>query len=313
MKTYSQTYIYRKYPDYEKKMFNFIMKAERINTSAPGFDEIIFDIKRRKVSDALTKILVSDNVILCSFPGNTLPKAFKVFVAKDVRDQKDKYKVFIDVTDIMIMKNGAYTCNRMEWLVSYLINAMTSFIYVMMENRLVGNASVLKDGGQAFTNCFSYIIDRIYKISVSQSLRRRVEYIADIYYQVNILGKDFDKYNDSIRANAIRVSDIEVSDSRVIDIMLDQINFNNLDTFVDGLGTLFKFKDLSVSIILDKWMQAFGTGTVFALEFFPAFSMMLTNTYVGGYIDNQLSIEKVTGSSMVTFSKTILEIGASVV
>jgi hypothetical protein len=39
---------------------------------------------------------------------------------------------------------------------------------------------------------------------------------------------------------------------------------------------------------------------------------MLTNTYVGGYIDQQMTIEKVAGTSMVTFSKTILQIGASV-
>ena len=60
-------------------------------------------------------------------------------------------------------------------------------------------------------------------------------------------------------------------------------------------------------------MQAFGNGTVFALEFLPAFYMMLTNIYVGGYIDQQMTIEKVTGQSMVKFVKTILEIGASVV
>ena len=36
------------------------------------------------------------------------------------------------------------------------------------------------------------------------------------------------------------------------------------------------------------------------------------NTYVGAYLDQQMTIEKVAGSSMVKFSKTIVQIGASV-
>ena len=59
-------------------------------------------------------------------------------------------------------------------------------------------------------------------------------------------------------------------------------------------------------------MQFYGTGTVFALEFFPAFSAMLTDAYVGGYINNQLTIEKIAGQSMVKFTKQILQIGDAV-
>ena len=70
--------------------------------------------------------------------------------------------------------------------------------------------------------------------------------------------------------------------------------------------------DFKTSNVIAMWMQAFGTGTVFAMEFLPAFATMLTNTYIGGYIDQQMTIEKITGTAMVSFSKTILQIGASV-
>lgn len=310
-KTYSQTYLYKMYNDYEKKIFGFVMNADRINTSSKEFEDLAYDIKRRNISDYLMKILNSNNVVLCINPTGSLPKAFKVFVASDVKTDKKK-KVFIDVTDCIALKNGVYVSSHIDWIISYLINASTSYIYEMAENKITGNASVLKDGGEAFVKFFSYIIDRIYKISTVQSLRKRVEYIAALYYQINILGKDFSKNFDSIKANAMRIADIDVRDAQYVDIMLSDTAFINLNTFVDELNRIFKFKDLSVSIIIDKWMQAFGTGTVFALEYFPAFSMMLTNTYVGGYIDNQLTIDKVAGQSMVKFSKTMLQIGASV-
>lgn len=311
-KTYSQTYLFGQYGEYEKKIYEFIINAERIDTKSSEFDDILYDIKRRKISDHLAKIITSDNVVIAiNNTGRALPKAFKAFVAADVKDG-NKVKVFIDATECIVYKNGVYVCNKLDWLVSYIINAMTSYIYVKAENRLLGNASILKDGCEAWTKCFSYIIDRMYKISTVPNIKRRVDYLSAIYYQVSIMCKDFDKNEDSIKANAIRVSNIDTNDARVVDIMIEDNDFNNISTFIDCLARIIQFKDIKVGNIVSYWMNAFGTGTVFALEYFPAFSAMMTNTYVGAYLDQQMTIEKIAGQSMVKFSKTILQIGASV-
>ena len=311
-KTYSQTYLFGQYGEYEKKIYEFIINAERIDTKSSEFDDILYDIKRRKISDHLAKIITSDNVVVAINPvGKSLPKTFKTFVASDVKNG-NKVKVFIDVTDCVVYKNGVYVCNKLDWLVSYIISAMTAFIYVKAENKLLGNASILKDGCSAWTKCFSYIIDRMYKISTVPQIKRKVDYLAAIYYQVAIMCKDFDKNEDSIKANAIRISDIDASDARVVDIMIEDHDFDNIDKFVSALGRIIQFKDIKTANIVSYWMNAFGPGTVFALEYFPAFSSMMTNTYVGAYIDQQMTIEKIAGPSMVKFSKTILQIGASV-
>ena len=311
-KNFSDTYLYRKYPEYDKKLFQVIMNADRIDTKGEEFEDIMYDVKRRKISDSVAKVIQSPNTIIGIQPGKALPKALKVFVAKDVKEDK-KEKVFIDASDCIFLKNGKYICNHPDWIISYAINAMTSLIYAKMPNKLTNNSSVVKDGGEAFVKCFSYILDRIYKISTIQQLRKRVEYMAALYYQINLLDKDYSKYYDSIKATAMRIADVDNKDAQIVDIMLEDSDFLDINHFIDALNRIFKFKDLTYTIIIDKWMQAFGTGTVFALEFFTAFSMMLTNTYVGGYIDQQMTIEKVTGQSMVKFVKTILEIGASVV
>ena len=312
-RNFSDTYLYRKYPEYDKKLFQFIMNADRIDTTSEEFEDVLYDVKRRKISDSVAKVLQSPNTVIAIQPGKALPKALKVFVAKDIKEDKTKDKVFIDVSDCIFFKNGKYVCNHIDWVISYAINAMTSFIYTKAETKLTNNSSIVKDGGEAFVKCFSYILDRIYKISTIQQLRKRVEYMAALYYQINLLDKDYSKYYDSIKATAMRIADVDNKDAQIVDIMLEDSDFLDINHFIDALNRIFKFKDLTYTIIIDKWMQAFGTGTVFALEFFPAFSMMLTNTYVGGYIDQQMTIEKVTGQSMVKFVKTILEIGASVV
>ena len=156
-KLFSDTYLYRKYPEYDKKMFEFIMGAERIDVNSEAFEDIMIDIKHRKINDALIKVLKSDNVIIGIKPGKALPKAFKVFVAKDVREDK-KLKTFIDVSDCVFMKNGVYVCNHIDWIISYLINAMTSYIYAMLETKFTNNSSIIKYGGDAFVRCFSYIL-----------------------------------------------------------------------------------------------------------------------------------------------------------
>ena len=311
-KTYSQTYLFSKYGEYEKKIYEFIINSERIDTKSSEFDDILYDIKRRKISDHLAKIITSDNVVVALNPiGKALPKAFKAFVAADIKDN-NKVKVFIDATECIVYKNGVYVCNKLDWLVSYIINAMTSFIYVKAENKLLGNASILKDGCDAWTRCFSYIIDRMYKISTVPQIKHKVDYLVAIYYQVAIMCKNFENNEDSIKANAIRVSNIDDKDARVVDIMIQPHDFANIDAFVNALGRIIQFKDIKTANIVSYWMSAFGPGTVFALEYFPAFSAMMTNTYVGAYLDQQMTIEKIAGQSMVKFSKTILQIGASV-
>lgn len=311
-KTYANTYLFKQYSEYEKKMYEFIISAERIDAESAEFADVLYDFKRRNVSNGLLKIITSKNVVLGYTNGKPLPKAFKAFTAKDVKEDKNSMKVFIDLTDCVVYKNGQYICNKMEWLTSYVINGMVSYIYAMSENRLTGNASILKDGGEAFTKCFSYIIDRMYKISTVQQLRKRVEYSAAIYYQVNILGKSLEKSFDTIKANAIRIADIETKDAQIVDVMLNETDFLNIDTFIQALSRMFTFKDLKTVNVVDMWMKAFGTGTIFGLEFLPSFSAMMTNTYIGGYIDQQMTIEKVAGTAMVSFTKTVLQIGAAV-
>ena len=310
-KNYISTYVYKQYPKYEKQLFEFIMKSERINTSSAEFNDILYDVKRRKVSDNLAKILTSDNVVLCINEGNKLPKSFKVFTAKDVKEDKSKIKVFVDVTGIIKDTGGAYDCPNMDWLISYTISAMVHYIYAVAPNKLIGNSSILKDGMDAFVSLFTYIIDRMYKVSSSIDIKRKVQYLAAIYYQINILGKDFDKQLDSIRSNAMAIVDIDKRNAAVVDILYKKEDFYDINSFATSLSAL-GFKDIKISNIISYWMSAFGTGTVLGMEYFPSFSAMLTDTYIGGYINNQITIEKLTGPAMIKFTKTILNIGASV-
>lgn len=309
-KKYVDTYIYHQYGKYEEKLYKFVLKADRIDTSSKEFEDILYDIKRRKVSNSLSKIITSDNIVLGISDENRLPKALKVFASRDLKEDKNKIKIFIDVTDCIKFKDGVYVCGNLEWLISYIIDAMVAYIHTVAPNRLLGNSTILKDGGMAFTKAFSYLIDRLYKISSIPELKRKVCYAADIYYQVSLIEKDPATNYDSIKANAIKVSDADRRDCAIVDAQIEMSDYRSIDTFVTALSRL-GFKDLKSSVVITMWMNVFGTGTVFALEYFPAFSAMLTDAYVGGYLNQQITVEKITSPEMVSFTKAILQIGES--
>lgn len=311
-KTYSQTFLYKQYSEYGKKLFQFVMSAERINTSSAEFSDVLFDIKRRHISNNLFKIATSPNVVIAISKTTQLPKAFKTFVAEDPKDRK--LKLFIDATDIIQYKNGVYVCqnNTIDNLISYIISGMVCYIYRLQSNRLTGNASIILDGGEAFMRCFSYIIDRMYKTSSVQQLKTRIDYAIALYYLINILEKDPIAQFKLVKNYAMKISGITTKEAQIVDIMLESEDFDNISTFVAALGRAFKLKDIRLDSVMNLWMKSFGTGLVFAVEYFPALSMMMTNTYIGAYIDNQITIEKICGPQMKSFTETILKIGDNV-
>ena len=199
-KTFANTFLYNKYPDYEKQILNFIMKGQQISVVDQSFEDILADVKKRQISNALVKVLQSKNVILLI--GNPLPKQFKVIVCKDVKGSGTN-KTFIDCSDIIYMENGMYKCRDIDILIAYLVNAMTSTIYYGDPKRLVSNTSVAKIGAQAFSALFVHILDYLHKISTIPGLKGRAIYLCSMYYLVNILEKDADADNTRVVARKI--------------------------------------------------------------------------------------------------------------
>ena len=312
-KTIVDSYIYSIFPEYNKAIISFIMKAERIDKNSKEFQDVVYDVRRRRISEILSKVITSQNVVIGLSENMSLPKAFRVFVAKDLKDSS-KLKTFIDGTDCIKVNNGMYDCTDINWLISYLVNGVVSFIYKVRPEKLMLDQSVVLDGCECFVKLFSYVIDRIYKIVSIQSLKKRVDYFLAMYFLVNIMQKDFtsDSGNRNIRNIATKVANIEDRDAAVVDMAVDPHDFDNIKTAVEAMGRIFKFKDIKVDIIIAMWMQSFGTGTQFALEFFPQFSAMLTNAYIGGYLNNQNTIEKLCSGTMSIYCKNILKIGETV-
>lgn len=309
MKRYNETYLYKKMPDYEKEIQEMIIKGERIDKTHETFNDIKYEVKRKNVDSTLAKLLDSDRIVLV-IPLKPMPKSFKIFTANDIREDR-KAKVFIDCTGIIKSTDGGYSlynANSANILISYLVAGRTAFIMEAKPSLITLSSTLTMSGAKTFAALFNYIIDYIGKININTDARNKSLYLAVIYYQVNLLGKDLD--SKSVKNTALNIAGISERESNVIEIDYEKDSFNDINEFIKLVNNVLHIKDLTIDAFIERWMFLFGTGTVFATELFVPFAQMITDAYIGAYINNQKTIEKIAKQNMIDFSKTIIRIGS---
>jgi hypothetical protein len=181
----------------------------------------------------------------------------------------------------------------------------------MKPEKIVGNSSLTKYGAECFSKMFFYIIDYL-RLTGDPSMRPKILYLASMYYQTNLLGKDI---TDSTENWAAKVSGLSTNEAKLIDLRIKDIDgmYKSLDKFIKALSEFFNNSSLTVDVVLEKWMWCFGTGTQFGLELYPAYANMLIFAYVGAYLNNQKTIEKIVGKPMVDFVSQIIKIGSDLI
>ena len=309
-KTYSNTFIYTKFP-YEENIFRFLINANRIDKDSPKFEDIRYEFKKRQIDNCLLKVLNSKNVILCTSETLPLNTQFRVMCARDPKFKSNTdYKIFIDCTGLIVLdKDGNYKCRSIDILISHIVNAMVSMIYHKAENQIL-STQLITDSMEAFANLFTHIIDYLAKISVIPSTKSKCQFLACMYFTENIIQKDF---NNNYQHIAGKITNLSEREQEMIMVQCEEGDFDNIKTFVTRLSELIKIPALKVDNVIDKWMYLYGSNTVFGLEYYPALSAILTDAYCGAYINNQKTIEKVVGNTLVSYTKNVIAKGGTLV
>lgn len=306
-KTYNDSILYNK-GGYERYLLEFLIKSDEIDKTTEDFAQIIQDTKRRQVTSTLVSLLQNPRIVLLS-AGTPLPSAFKVFAAKDIRDKSTIVKIFIDVSEIIKMQNGFLVCTNIDMLVAYLSSALIYYIYYADSNKFVINSSIIKDGISIFNNLLSYVMQFL-KLNTYDGNRERLYYISSIYFQLCILQKE---KSESVKNYAMQQARITTRDAEMIEMLISDSDFLNIESFIKCISRLFKLPELTLESFIDKWIYLFGKGTQFAVELFPAFATMLIYAYCGVYANNQKTIEKVVAKDMVQFISTIFRLGSELI
>lgn len=306
IKNYSDCYQYSK-GEYEKGVYKFFMESKIIDKNSEAFEDIKFSIKKMSPSACVANTLDSPNVILL-YHSNPMPRAFKVFAAKDLKSGDNKLKVFIDMSDIISTKDGTITVDprNIDKLVSFLTSALTMRIYYSHPDKLINSFKLMKSGTKCFAEMFTYVIDWL-RMSGVERMREKCMYMSSVYFQMNIMGRE---YSDYIESLAKSISNISSKDIELLDVMLPDDTYSSIDKFIDAIAKVLRSEGLKMDNFIGTWTKLFGPGTHFGVEYFPAFSTIITNVYNGSYlIVGQKIIEKICGRDIVDYTTTLFSIG----
>lgn len=317
MKNVSDTYLYRK-ADYGREIYNYLMTATQIDKKSDAFQDVLYNVKMRQTSPVLSKVLMSNKVVLL-IGKKDMSRIFRVMREKDPRDlQNGTKKVYIDCTNLIIEKDGVYVCKNIPVLISYLITAMVYVIYYDRPELIIRNNALTTAGTEAFVDLCTYVLGFL-KVPISYiNNKEKIGYVCAVYYQRCILGKT----DSSVNTLAKKVSKITARNADYLDILFDSL-YNgedelNIENFIAKIAQVFlnQSKDyrgndkFDVDTFIGKWMYMFGPGTVLGLECFVPFTSILTDCYVGAYINNQNTIEKIVARNVAEFTTTLLKIGS---
>jgi len=307
-KTFSSSYLYNTTDLYERGLYEFIIKGDRINKNDESFEDIRYDVKRRQLASFLVRILDSNKVVLVTVPKG-LPKSFKIICAKDLKGD-NKNKVFIDCTGLINMIDGKYKCDNTEILIAYLLSATNQYIYYIEPNRLLNNNKIVTSSTNAFALLFTHVIDYLFNISSIPGLKTQCLYLSSLYYSYNHLSKEINTLTKSLCKSI--ASEITLREENIIFMQINpEVDFINIKTFINCISRVLKLQRLSVEILTEKWIYLYGTGTQFSLEMYVSFAKMITDAYIGCYINNQKTIEKLCGRHMVDYTLELLKIGSA--
>lgn len=305
-KKVSDTYLYH-VGDYEKRLYESFIQSEVLDKNDPSMEDIRYDIKKGQHTTVLLKVFDSNNVVLLK---NNIPqpRAFKVFAASDIKSGDKKTKIFIDVTDVIIDNGGKYEVRPrdLDKLVSYLTSALCYLIYYADPDRIINNSSLLESGTKAFSILFAHCIDSL-RIGGVDKTREKCLYMGALYYQTNLLSKDF---TDSVENRAKKISGLSSREIEMLEAQLNADTFKNIKTFIDSIAKVLKAESLKIDNFVEKWIFNYGSGTQFAMELYPAFSTLVSNAYCGAYLNNQKLIEKVLSRTLVEYTTALLRLGS---
>lgn len=316
MKLVSDSYLYQE-SGYNKDLYIFMVGSARIDTLCKEFEDIVYNVRMRQVSPSLVKILLSNKIVLCIDNNKGMSRAFKVFQAVDPKCAVKEKKIFIDCTGLIELKNGVYSCKNIGILISYLVSAMCIGLYYGANSSILSDSILVKTSTAAFVDMCLYTMGFLKVPITIGTSKEDLAFILAEYFLFNVLQNANITANVAVAKSISGASAYQSLHMQFADVLVD--GKCNIDDFVRALQRIYfnqtddKMKEstLNTSSFVEKWAYLFGPSTYLGLEVFTSFSQALTDCYVGSYINQQNTIEKIVGGkNVIKYSNELLKVGS---
>ena len=305
LKKLNETYLFNTTDQYRVSLTKAILEAERLNIKDNEFSDIRSSVSKRNIHAGISKVMNNPDVVFIK-PNIPLARSMKVTCVRDIKNSSQSSKIFIDVSELIYEKDGQYFINSTDKLIAYLTSAMVQLVYNQEPIRLINNTTMIMFMRKSFAQMVTYIIDYLYKISNIDGTKDMCRHLASLYFDNNILKRDYNTQQNIINDSAYRISGLSNRQLDILSMYIQDDSFDNIKTFVETIGRVLKLQKLTIDVFIGKWVYIYGTSTLFALEYFPALSDVFTNVYSLSYINNQKTIEKVIGNDLSNYASRVI-------
>lgn len=306
-KTFADCSIYGKVDEAgfstERALVSFIMSADRIDISSSAFKGVVEQLKSRAQVAVVVRMLQQGNVVL-GIANKELSPSLKVFYAKDIKAGSKSKKVFVDVTGIITLENGFFVCKNIDRFAAYLLGVMIMLTYYTEPQRYITNGALQKNSITAFIKLYCAILNDL-RMPGYINNKAKIQYMTGVYFANSVMGLELQQ----ARAAAANCLGINRQEANALDFYYSTDDLRSVYTFTDSLIKTFKLKDLSTDGLINKWIYAYGKGTMYALELYPAFLTLVMYAYSGSYINNMKRIENVLSKELVEIANIVLRVG----
>lgn len=310
-KTVDKCFIYQENKEnFNKNIAECLLHSSVIDTNSAKFADIKYEIKRRQISKFMYEILDNPRVklIICK---KAMPRMLKVLTARDIKkltgDSKN-YITYVDVTGIVEEENGKFECDRIDILIALLFGAANNMLWYTGAFKTRGDAGLKASATICYARLFTNVINYLAKINSVPGQKNKCLYATGLFFLNNV----YEESNFDTNSNICKKEfDISEREQELINMYFKMDSLNSLDKFVESLKEILHIKDLDVANVVRIWVKLYSPGTIFGLEYMPAFAEMLTDSYSGCYLNNQATIEKVCGSNLAIFCNKTIDLGGN--
>ena len=291
-----------------KEIKDFIITSHRIDkNNTQAFRGFVEDVKRQQGTAVLSSVLLDPRVVLCIGQA-PLPRAFSVFDAKDSKNG-NKHMVFVDLTGRVEFKDGYYIIRKgvVDQVCALLFTALIYLLYRNAQNKLTNSSNLTYAATESYTAMFAYIVDYLRILGYAQN-KSKICYCIAMFFLCNLMNYDVeDAYAKQVAAKVAGLNQREIN---AYDLYLQDIDFTDINTFVNTLSAQFNMRGFDLPTFIGKWMYLYGTGTEYATELYTSFLSLLCTAYTGSYLVQWSRIEKCVGSpNLAKVATSVLRAG----
>lgn len=297
--TMEDSYIFQKFNENRElttKMISYIKGATPIGEEF--LQEQLLQIKKSRISPLVDKVLeaYSNGSVEILYNKNIkVPISTPYIIRRDPsftgNIQNVKATIFIANYATITKQTGA-------------LNIPMKNLYVLMESAYIAmyihthptilqrNYGLMKIMCSIYTSMFTRILSRDYAITLDQTLNDSTSFIISKFFLENV----WELKNPDVVFNTaqINIMNPNTSELRLVSDAYDEADVKDVSDMLGQIRNLSpRLADLSVQMVIQRYMMTFNGGAVIAIDYLPYLFYVIINTVLGGFLLSQTTLSDI--------------------